>query len=298
MTMGENEESTSSAKETKKVETKTVETPAGDRIQYLGSEKAIAFLLSIYLIAMFFSSLWFLGDVFIGNSGVVRWIFWYVKQLPFDITLVQLTMGGGWLGGTLSAVNSLQSHYAAVVENVGNLDRQERERFHLAWWHRWFWGPWMGTGLALLVYALVHAGVLVFTATPTSANPTPWDKFASIGLGGLVGLGAKDVIEKLNQVLKTWLRMEEPKVKSLEIKPAEKDVSYGDAVRFEIIPKIPVNWDITPNDQNKIGTLANGVFRAVGPPAGEALPSQTVVITAASKSDPDRAASAILRLGK
>ncbi len=279
-------------------------TPAGSRIEYTRSEKTVAILLSVYLIAMFFASSWSLWDLFIGGLGVFN-INNYTEgmkgsDLFAPVSRILLTVFAGALGGTLSAMNSLQSHYAAVVENVGNPEKQERERFHPAWWPRWFWGPWMGAGLALLVYALVRSGFLVFTSSGTGSAGSPGDgeKFVAVALGGLVGLSAKDVIDRLIDAFKTWLRVEEPEVKPLNITPTDKEIQYGEVVRFEVTPKVPVNWDVKPNDATGVGTLANGVFIAADKPADDSPQSRTVIVTATSKSDPDRTATATLLLKK
>ncbi len=214
------------------------------------------------------------------------------------MVLLLLGLGGGWLGGVLSAVISLQDHWTAPVEHVGDLAEQERTRFHVAWWTRWFWGPWIGAGLTLVVIALVRSGVLVFTssfAQETQGTPGLVEKFASVGLGGLVGLGSKDVVERLLDALKTWLRVEEPEVKRLEISPKDAQVKYGEVTTFQVTPRIPVTWTLHPSDS---GTIVNGTFQAPASVPPGAPDECRIIITAVSKRDPDRSASAVLVLKK
>jgi hypothetical protein len=201
------------------------------------------------------------------------------------------------LGGTLSALRSLQTHYASPTGNVGDKEKQEITRFHPNWWMRCFLGPWIGAGLAFVVIALVRSGVLVFAASTTQTNSiTATEYFATFGLGALVGLGAKDVVEKLIDSLKKWLKVEEPEVKELAITPKEvPDVKYGgNVIKFEVKPRIPVNWAVNPPDA---GTIINGFFSSADkPPTG--VDKRDVIVTATSKTDSDRSVSRKLLLKK
>lgn len=273
-----------------------VKTPAGARIEYSRTEKRWAIGLSIYLIVAFIGGLWFIWHIWVGLSSPD-------KTIPQIFWLTLLGMAGGWLGGVISAVRSLQYHYTSPVESVGDVEKQEKTRFHVAWWTRWFWAPWIGTGLALIVFALVRSGVLVFAGPPPTegATVTLTEKFATLGLGGLVGLSSKDVVEKLILVLKRWLRVEEPEIKALTItsEPVEREVSYGgDVVTFNVTPRIPVIWALNPSDEVTVGTITNGVFRSAEKAPPDAPGKRNVIVTATSKTDPDRSVSTTLVLKK
>jgi hypothetical protein len=280
-----------------------IKTNAGDRLPYTTGERVVANLLMLYLLLAFVGVLWFILDIWIGKFTFLTWIRYQVSEDVGIQRLFQLIlygMAGGWLGGVISAARSLQEHYTATVEETGNLEKQERSRFHIEWSSRWFWGPWQGMGLALIVVALVRSGVLVFVSSPPSMPNGPvtvFEDFSTLGLGALVGLSAKDVIEKLIQALKGWLKVEEPQAAELEIKRSgSEDAIYGgDAIKFTVEPPIPVTWTMDPADA-RAGTIINGIYR----PADAADPAdqhtQTIVITATSKSDTARSASTSLVL--
>jgi hypothetical protein len=274
----------------------------GRMIEYTTMEKWVAFSLTFYLFLAFVVGLLLILDVWTEQFYGLRWMKF---PLPTDTTalgllqLVIYAMAGGWLGGVISSVRSLQEHYVAPVENLDNLKKQEETRFHTSWWTRWFWGPWQGMGLALIVIALVRSGVLVFGATNVApaTSGTMTDSFATFGLGALVGIGAKDVIEKLSQVLKTWLKVEEPEAQKLKILPeGAKEAKYGGtALEFTVEPAIPVTWTIDPAGEN-VGTIINGIFRPAGVSSTGAQAERYVIVTATSKADVNRSASTSLTL--
>ena len=156
-------------------------------------------------------------------------------------------------------------------------------------------------GLALIVVALVRSGLLVFAASPTiDSAATATEKFATFGLGALVGLSSKDVIEKLIKVLKTWLRVEEPETPKLEIKAegGKKETCYGgDVIIFKIDPKIPVTWETDPQGSD-VGTIINGIFRPSDAPSNGTPEKRTVIVTATTKANSDRSSSVCFVLKK
>ncbi len=272
------------------------------KYKYTKLEITVAGLLVVYLLAVLLLGLWLIWDIFIGRF---TWFQGMLTALPViegtDIKsifgLLLLVASSGWMGGAIAAMNSLMGHYAATVENE-DPKAQEKNRFHLEWGGRWFWGPWIGAGLSVIVLALVRSGVLVFASSPADAGTISiTEKFATIGLGGLVGLGSKDVVDKLIQTLKTWLRSEELPVGELTIGCDKAEdgktlqLQYGNEVAtFTVIPKIAVDWALDPKDEKKSGKITNGVY--VSPkdaPAGTT--EQLVVLTATSKKDKNRSAS-------
>ncbi len=272
------------------------------KLSYSVWEHAWATVFAVYLLAAFVWGLWLIGDTFAGTASLVAWL-----KTSSDATLqpililTLLCMAGGWLGGTLSAMRSLQTHYAGPIEYDDAPKLQEKSKFRIAWWTRWIWGPWIGAGLALIVFALVRSGILLFANTSpagsTDAAAAIVEKFAALGLGGLVGLGAKDVVEKLIVVLKSWLRAEEPAIADLTITMEDGKAEYdlGAVVKFNLEPKIAVTWAIDPPN---IGTITNGVLRVVDKlPDGIKSPCQ-VVVTATSKTDANRAASTTVTVKK
>ena len=283
-------------------------TDAGAQIQYTGWEQVSAFLFVVYLFAVLLVGLWLIWDIFIGKMT------WFQGMLPAGATdeikgifgLLLLVATSGWVGGALSAINSFMNHYAAPVENVGDLKQQEQGRYHVEWGGRWFWGPWIGAGLSVIVLALIRSGVLAFASASSSSatasvTASITEKFATIGLGGLVGLGSKDVVDKLIRVLKTWLRAEEIPVGELDLgmKGGQKDeIKYGEVITFTVTPRIAVNWEIDPNDEAQVGKIKNGVYMPPQTAPAKAPNKQVVVVTATSKADANRSASATFRLTK
>ncbi|MCZ6690504.1 MAG: hypothetical protein O7H41_12960 [Planctomycetota bacterium] len=284
-----------------------ITTGAGNR-KYIYStfEKSLAGMLAVYLFVALFGVFWFIFDVWANRFSLFN-MFGYGEvlgalpkgRLPL-MKLVIYCIAGGWLGGTLSAMRSLQLHYASPVEDVGDEQAQEENRFHPGWWMRWCFGPWIGAGLALVVLALVRSGMLVFAASEASGTVTATENFATLGLGALVGLGAKEVVQKLIDALKKWLRVEEPEIKELTMSPeAPPDVQYGgNTIKFKVSPKIPVTWALTPSDEATAGTITNGVFLTAKKAPDDALDSRNIVVTATSKTDSDRSVSTTVILKK
>ncbi len=286
--------------------TSAISTSAGSIIQYSKGDKLAYAGIMFYLIASMIGVFWFILDIWakkyslfdkIGYGSVLG-----PSHDPRQIFQLMLYgMAGGWLGGVISAALSLQQHYASPVDNMGDLEKQERTRFHKAWWSRWIWGPWYGMGLALIVIALVRSGILVFAASSTVDNvATATEKFATFGLGALVGLSSKDVIEKLIKALKTWLRVEEPETPKLEIKAegGKKETCYGgDVIIFKIDSKIPVTWEIDPQGSD-VGTITNGIFRPADAPSNGTPEKRTVIVTATTKANSDRSSSVSFVLKK
>lgn len=273
----------------------------GQRIEYTLTEKVVAFGLTIYLFLAFLVVVLLILDVWTEQLSGLKLLGFPMPTDKNALGLLQLVvyaMAGGWLGGVISAARSLQEHYTAPVANLGDLKKQEETRFHTSWWTRWFWGPWQGMGLALIVIALLRSGVLVFAALPAEAAPgTMTQSFATFGLGALVGIGAKDVIEKLSQILTTWLKVEEPEARKLKIMPTEPQVAEygGKAIAFTVEPAIPVTWAIDPTGDS-VGTIVNGIFRPAEAPAAGPPKERIVIITATSKADTNRSASTSLVL--
>lgn len=269
------------------------ETPAGPRIEYTGPEKWVAAGLAVYLVAAFGAGLWLILDVWTERFlllNLMGFALPNVEKAAEFLQLVVYAMAGGWLGGVISAARSLQEHYTAPVEYVCDLKKQEENRFHMSWWSRWFWGPWQGMALALIVIALLRAGVLVFAAFPSDADPgTMSQNFATFGLGALVGVGAKEVFEKLDQTLKAWLKVEEPEARKFRIMPPDQVTEYGGkAIAFTVEPAIPAEWAIDPAGD---GTIINGIFRPAQVAPASSPKEHIVIVTAISKADTDRSAS-------
>jgi len=156
--------------------------------------------------------------------------------------------------------------------------------------------------LSVIVIALVRSGVLVFASSTSPTDTiTMTEKFATIGLGGLIGLGSKDVVEKLIQVLKTWLRSEELPVGELDLgmKGGQKEeIKYGEVVTFTVTPRIAVNWELEPNGEKKVGKIKNGVYVPPQEAPSDAPDSQVIIVTATSMNDANRSASMTITLKK
>ena len=281
-----------------------VGTGASLKYTYSRFERNVAGSLAIYLFLAIVGVFWFIFDAWANRYSLLI-VFGYAEvlaDLPEDsrtlLKLVIFCIAGGWLGGTLSAMRSLQLHYASPVEHVGDKQAQEKNRFHPGWWMRWCFGPWIGAGLALVVLSLVRSGMLVFAASDSGGTVTATENFATLGLGALVGLGAKDVVQKLVDALKKWLRVEEPEIKELTMNPeTPPDVHYGgDAIKFKVSPKIPVTWALTPPDEAATGTITNGVFLTAKKAPDDVPDSRNVVVTATSKADSDRSVSTTVML--
>jgi hypothetical protein len=300
--------------------TKCDSTEAGrQKFEYSRAEKGWAALTCFYLTLCLVGGLWFELDILADRLTLARLSRPIVTDLISRVglesppaiavsievrsrlALVLLVMGAGWVGGTLSAMRSLQSHYGIPVDFPWDEAKQEKDRFYTAYLPRYFWGPWLGTGLALVVFALVRSGVLVFGGLPGNGNDgvTFTVQLANMGLGALVGLAAKDVIEKLVLVIKDRLQVEEMPVKDLIIAPPNgQETNYGGALCFQVQPKIAVIWALDPSDPKEAGTIVNGIFRAVAEKPAGVPDERHIVVTATSVADPARSASTTFLLKK
>jgi hypothetical protein len=104
-----------------------IQTPAGYRIEYTLTEKAVVLVLTFYLVGAFGAGLWLILDTWTGRFLLLNWMGFTVPigaQAPEFLQLVVYAMAGGWLGGVISAARSLQEHCVAPVENECDLKKQ------------------------------------------------------------------------------------------------------------------------------------------------------------------------------
>jgi hypothetical protein len=153
----------------------------------------------------------------------------------------------------------------------------------------------MGVALSRVVYALIRSGVLVF-APPSDGSLA--ENFMAVGLGGAVGLAAKDVIAKLIDLVKTRLRVADAEIQPLDVKPSEIELPYGGRTTFQIAPRIAVDWSLEPSLPGRSGTIVNGVYAAPDTEPDDAPPTRSVIAVAKAKSDQSRVATATIVLKK
>ena len=114
-----------------------ISTSAGSIIQYSIGDKLAYAGIMFYLIVSMIGVFWFILDIWAKKYSLFYKIGYDSVLGPSHdprqlFQLILYGMAGGWLGGVISAVRSLQQHYTSPVDNMGDLEKQERTRFHKA----------------------------------------------------------------------------------------------------------------------------------------------------------------------
>jgi hypothetical protein len=199
------------------------------------NQRAAILCLLYLLLALFFFS-WLLFDTWIKRYTLPRLVGYNLTSSDGPtFHLIVYTMIGGSIGGIVNAIRSCLLYYHGF-------DRQ------YVW--KYITAPWMGATLALLVYALIHSSVTVFSGTTTTGNTSTAQALSNFAAGALAGYGSKDAFIWLDDRVHRIFRVTQlvPDVKG---KTEESAISRLHAANLELgkVTKEP------HEDENQVGTV-------------------------------------------
>ena len=151
-------------------------------------------LIAVYLTVCLFLAGWLLLDVSTGEFQAFDWV---GITLPEDdvyqglLKLVCYAALGGGIGGITYGMMNLQKHTAGKYD------------FQAAYLGDYVFRPFAAAALAVVIYALLRGGVLTMLGgDPTSPSTSVVASFSAFGIGFLAGFGSKQVIDRLNELIK------------------------------------------------------------------------------------------------
>lgn len=197
------------------------------------NDRLVAVLSMAYLLAMIALFFWGLFDVWIGRYTLVRLLGYTTpEQLarleePIFRLLAYAFIGGG-LGGTVNGIRSLLTWH---VEWGAFVQRYV--------WKYVTW-PWLGTALALIVFALVRSGLTVIGGEMTPQDADPRQSLSTLVIGILSGYGAREVFIWLDAQVTRLFRAQPteervvPDLMGLTREEAEVALRAGDLTLGEV----------------------------------------------------------------
>jgi hypothetical protein len=160
-------------------------------------------LIAVYLILGLLAAGWLLLDI---STGQFRFFGWIGITLPENddylniLKLVCYAGIGGAIGGITYGMLNLQQHTAA------------RYDFNPVYVGDYVFRPFGSAALAVVIFALLRGGVLtILGGDPSSASTSIVASFSAFGIGFLAGFGSKQVIDRLNELIKETFSASEDK---------------------------------------------------------------------------------------
>lgn len=151
-------------------------------------------LIAVYLILSLLAAGWLLLDI---SSGQFRFAGWIGIALPENddylniLKLVCYAGIGGAIGGITYGMLNLQQHTAA------------RYDFNPVYLGDYVFRPFGSAALAVVIFALLRGGVLtILGGDPSSTTTSIVASFSAFGIGFLAGFGSRQVIDRLNEMIK------------------------------------------------------------------------------------------------
>ena len=173
----------------------------------------------IYLMLVLGLFGWLLFDTWIGNHSLARLLGYDPARLNnAGFRLVAFTIIAGGLGGAVDGIRS-------VMTFCDSFNRK----------HRWKYVslPWMGSTLALLVYALLRSSIAVLGGNVSSGSIGNTQVLANFTAGALAGFGSKDVFIWLDDKVHKIFQVTE-KVPDVKGTPQKAAVSRLQAANLEL----------------------------------------------------------------
>jgi hypothetical protein len=100
---------------------------------------------------------------------------------------IGFTIVGGALGNILYRIRQLHNHYC-------------KDHFNPRWTGKYISEPWESAAMAVVVLALIHGGISLFTGS-ASTDVTGVNNFTTFGTGALVGFGVNKVVKWLDYLV-------------------------------------------------------------------------------------------------
>jgi PASTA domain-containing protein len=171
------------------------------------TDRRTAVSCTIYLMLMLALFGWLLFDTWIGNHSLAR-ILGYDRTLlnNTDFRVVAFTIIAGGLGGAVDGIRSTMNY-------CDSFNRRHRWKYICL--------PWMGSTLALFVYALLRSSMAVLGGNVSSGNIGNTQVLANFTAGALAGFGSKDVFiwldDKVHKIFQVTEKVPNVKGKSQEV---------------------------------------------------------------------------------
>ena len=190
-----------------------------ERDEEKDADRRTAVRCTIYLMLMLALFGWLLFDTWIGNHSLARILGYDLARLNnTGFRLVAFTIIAGGLGGAVDGIRS-------IIIYGDSFNRR----------HRWKYIslPWMGSTLALFVYALLRSSMAVLGGSVSSDSVGNTQVLANFAAGALAGFGSKDVFIWLDDKVHKIFQVTE-KVPNVKGKPKEVAVSRLQAANLEV----------------------------------------------------------------
>lgn len=164
------------------------------------------------------------------------------QALTLDVRFMLLVLVLGGLGGVLASFNSLASY-----RGEGKLTR--------SWFLHYWVSPFVGAGVAFLLYALIRAGLLSGTSMELQDGVTPW---GLVAISGLAGLFHDKTLLKLREVFVILFNPRDDRSGKIDAPPAGAliiktkalpDATVGDAYTARLDAtggQHPYSWSVEP----------------------------------------------------
>jgi hypothetical protein len=228
---------------------------------------ATAIISISYLLVMLAFFFWQLFEVWIGRFTLGDWLGYSPSSLFASPTfkIVAYTFIGGGLGGIVNGIRSVLFWHC------------EEEAFGRRFIWKYISSPWVGTTLALFVYALVRSGVAVLGGGGGTEATGTRQVLAMFAIGVLAGYGSHDVFSWLDAQVTRIFKPETGKVPNL-IGKTEKEAE--DALRALDLKLGKVTREVSTDD-SKVGKIINQK------PAADSTigPGGKINVTIATKKD-------------
>jgi hypothetical protein len=230
-------------------------------VQKKDADRTTAVRCTIYLLLMLASFGWLLFDTWIGNHSLARILKYDLARLDnTGFRLVAFAIIGGGLGGAVNGIRSINNY-------CDSFNRKHRWKYLAA--------PWMGSTLALLVYALLRSSIAILGGNVASGSIGNTQVLANFSAGALAGYGSKDVFIWLDDKVHKIFQVPVPEnVPNVTGKPQEVAASRLEANQLQLgeVSKV----------QQKNGKPAGTVIDQSPPPDAPIDRGQSVDITVAA----------------
>jgi hypothetical protein len=149
----------------------------------------VAYYMVIILIAF-----WLFLDTWSNHLSLLN-LFGLGEQALADPLLPAMvfSISGGILGSVLYNIRILFRYYL------------KSSSFNYRWFAKYISAPVESAAMALLVFALIQGG-LALIGGPPAAEQDSTSRFASFGLGAMVGFGMRDVVGWMGNLARTMFR--------------------------------------------------------------------------------------------
>jgi hypothetical protein len=168
------------------------------------TDRVVATVSIVYLIAMIFFFLWQLFDIWVGKLTLAR-LFGYggLEQLTQSSTLICIyTFIGGALGGIINEIRGFLFWHC----DHGAYGRRYLSKAIIS--------PWLGATLGIFVYFLMRSGIALFTGEFIPAKESIQQGIPMFTLGVLAGYGSRKVFIWLDSQVDRIFKLKKEKEKA------------------------------------------------------------------------------------